>query len=53
MTNQSLRTRFGIDPKNYSMVSRLIKEATEAGLIKVGNPDVTKRADLCYVPFWA
>jgi len=53
MTNQSLRIRFGIDPKNYSMVSRLIKEATEAGLIKVGNPDVTKRADLCYVPFWA
>ena len=53
MTNQTLRTRFGIDPKNYSMASRLIKEATDAGLIKIENPDVQKRADLSYVPFWA
>ena len=53
MTNQTLRTRFGIDPKNYSMASRLIKDATDAGLIKIENPDVQKRADLSYVPFWA
>ena len=53
MTNQTLRIRFGIDPKNYSMASRLIKEATDAGLIKIENPDVQKRADLSYVPFWA
>lgn len=53
MTNQTLRERFGIDQKNYSMASRLIKDTVEAGLIKVENPDVQKRADISYVPFWA
>lgn len=52
MTNTTLRERFGIDDKNRSMVSRLIKETMEKGLIKLENVsagDKSKR----YLPFWA
>lgn len=50
MTNASLRERFGIEDKNSAMVSRLIKEATEAGVIKPYDPDQKTRK---YLPFWA
>ncbi len=47
MTNQSLRERFDIEKKNYSIVSRLIKEAILAGtIIEYDNSRM-------YVPFWA
>ena len=52
MTNASLRQRFGIAEKNSAKASRLIKDAVEAGLIKLFNPDVRDR-DRKYVPFWA
>jgi len=47
MTNQSLRERFDIEKKNYSIVSRLIKEAVLAGAIT--EYDNSRM----YVPFWA
>ena len=47
LSNQSLRERFNIDKKNYSIVSRIIKEAIEVGAI------VEYENSRMYVPFWA
>lgn len=52
MTNTSLRERFGIDEKNSSMVSRIIKDAVEAGLIRCHDETVGSRARK-YLPRWA
>ena len=52
MTNSSLRERFGIDPKNSAIASRIIKDALEAGLIHPYDPDASKKY-IKYVPFWA
>jgi len=52
MTNPSIRERFGIESRNASQASRLIKEAVSAGVIKLYDPDVRDR-DRSYVPFWA
>jgi len=35
MTNTSLRQRFGIDPKNSAIASRLLKEALAAGMVRL------------------
>jgi predicted HTH transcriptional regulator len=47
MSNQSLRERFDVDKKNYSIVSRIIRETLETGLIK------EYEKSRMYVPFWA
>jgi ATP-dependent DNA helicase RecG len=47
MSNQSLRERFDVDKKNYSIISRIIRETFEAGLIK------EYEKSRMYVPFWA
>ena len=52
MTNSSLRERFNIDAKNSSMISRLLKETCDLGLIKVSD-DSTADKNRKYVPFWA
>ena len=52
MTNSSLRQRFGIEPKNSAIASRIIKEALEAKVIKPLNEDQGKKYAK-YVPFWA
>lgn len=52
MTNTSLRERFNIDEKNSSMISRLLNEACEKGLIKV-SPDSTSTKNRKYLPYWA
>lgn len=52
MTNTSLRERFGIDEKNSSMASRIIKDAVEAGLIRCHDETVGSRARK-YLPRWA
>ena len=52
MTNRSLRERLGVLGKNASMISRLLREAVEARLIVVANPDNGVRLRH-YVPFWA
>jgi ATP-dependent DNA helicase RecG len=52
MTNASLRDRFGIDPKNSATASRLLKEALDAGQIRLEDaaaPPKLRR----YVPRWA
>lgn len=53
MTNQSLRDRFGIESHNYSIASRIIKDALAEKVIKEDNPDNKSRKYACYVPFWA
>lgn len=53
LTNTSLRDRFGIDKGNSAMVSRIIKEAIEDGVIKLANPESESKKHARYVPFWA
>lgn len=52
MTNSTLRQRFGIDDENAAKASRLIKEAVEAGRIKVADPEQGKKY-ANYLPVWA
>jgi predicted HTH transcriptional regulator len=52
MTNSSFRDRLGVDQKNYATVSRIIREAIDAGLVRPVDPNTSKRY-MKYVPFWA
>ncbi|MGD0962207.1 MAG: ATP-binding protein [Methylomonas sp.] len=52
MNNTSLRERLGVDVKNSAMVSRIIKQATEAGIIRPYDPDAGTKA-MRYIPYWA
>lgn len=42
----------GVDDKNYTAISGVIKETLELGLIKVGTPAGTNRRDIAYIPSW-
>lgn len=53
MTNQSLRERFGIEEKNYPMVSVILADAKSEGLVRDFDVDSTSRKFAKYVPFWA
>ena len=53
MTNQTLRERFGIEEKNYSMASRIISETIKSGLIKDYDPERSSKKHAKYIPFWA
>lgn len=50
MKNATLCERFGIDPRNASQASVVIRKALEACLIKVADPDHPRAG---YVPIWA
>ena len=52
MNNTSLRERFGIDAKNSAMVSRIIKQTCDSGLITPYDPDAGNKS-MRYVPYWA
>ncbi len=52
MTNTSLRERFGIDSKNSATASRLLREALDAGAVKLADPDAPLKLRK-YVPRWA
>jgi ATP-dependent DNA helicase RecG len=52
LTNRSLRERFGIEPRNIAMASRLIKEAVEAGEIAPHDTGAAPKL-MKYVPWWA
>ncbi|MCA9686790.1 MAG: transcriptional regulator, partial [Myxococcales bacterium] len=52
MTNTTLRERLGIEERNRSTASRLIKETQEAGLIALHDPEAAPRY-YKYVPHWA
>lgn len=53
MTNQSVRERFEIDKRNFSIASRIINDTLEAGLIKMAEPESTSRKFASYVPYYA
>ena len=52
MTNSSLRERFNIDKKNSSMVSRLLTDTCNVGLIYI-SPESTSDKSRKYLPYWA
>ena len=52
LTNTSVRERFGIDPRNIALASRLIKEAVSAGAILPYDPEAAPKM-MKYVPWWA
>ena len=52
MTNTTLRERFGVAEHNRSLVSRLIREAVEAGVVVPADPDAAPKL-MRYLPFWA
>jgi predicted HTH transcriptional regulator len=52
LTNASLRERFGVAEKNKAAVSRYIREAVEAGMIRPVNEDAARKM-MKYQPFWA
>jgi len=52
LTNSSLRERFGIEARNRSTVSRLIREAVESKAIYPYDPSAAPKL-MKYVPWWA
>ncbi len=52
MTNSSLRERFHIEQKNSAMMTRLLNETCDAGLIKISD-DSTSDRNRKYLPYWA
>ncbi|MBP3570271.1 MAG: putative DNA binding domain-containing protein [Lachnospiraceae bacterium] len=52
VTNATLRERFGVEEKNKSIVSRLIKETVDTGLIKLYDKDAAPKFRR-YVPYWS
>jgi ATP-dependent DNA helicase RecG len=52
MTNTTLRERFKIHQKNYSIASRIISDTIEAKLIKRDDPESTSKRDAKYIPYW-
>ncbi|WP_075591434.1 ATP-binding protein [Labilibacter marinus] len=53
MTNQSLRERFGIVEKNYSMASRIISDSIKDGMVKYSDPESNSKKHAKYIPYWA
>jgi len=53
MTNQSLRERFNLPEKKTESVSRVIRDAMEAEIVKLADPTITSLRYRSYVPFWA
>lgn len=52
VTNASLRERFRVEKKNSSMISRLLNETMERGLIKLVDENAGDRGKK-YMPYWA
>ncbi|EQD27536.1 transcriptional regulator [mine drainage metagenome] len=53
MSNQSLRERFKLPEERAESASRIIREAIDAGLVKLDNPETASKRYARYVPFWA
>lgn len=52
VTNQTMRERFGLDSKGTIMISHIIADTIESGLIKPENPDRTSKRYATYIPFY-
>lgn len=53
MTNQTLRQRFKIEDRNYSIASRIIRDTLQEILIKEDDPENKSKKYAAYIPFWA
>lgn len=53
MTNESIRKRFNIPDKSYTVASKIIAEALEAKVVKPQDTTSKSRKHARYVPFWA
>ena len=49
----AIRERFNIDQKNYSMASRLIKDAIKEAAIKEADTESNSKKYAKYLPYWA
>lgn len=52
VTNQTMRERFGLDSKGTSMISHIIADTLECGLIKYENPEMSSKRYATYIPFY-
>lgn len=52
VTNQTMRERFGLDSKGTIMISHIIADAIESGLIKPENPERNSKRYATYIPFY-
>lgn len=52
VSNAVLRNRFGVEDKNKAIVSRIIKDTMEAGLIKLSDEKAAPKMRR-YIPYWA
>lgn len=53
MTNQSLRERFRLPSSKAETISRVIRDAVDAGQVKPDDPTSGSKKFAKYVPFWA
>lgn len=53
MTNESIRKRFNIPSKSYTIASKIISEALDSNFIKVLDKENKSKRHIKYVPFWA
>jgi predicted HTH transcriptional regulator len=53
LINTSVRDRFGIDPRNSALASRLIRDSLSAGAILPYDPEAAPKMMMKYVPWWA
>jgi predicted HTH transcriptional regulator len=53
MTNASLRTRLGVDDRNYPQVSMVIRDALKQRLIVPADPMNKAPRHQRYIPYWA
>jgi predicted HTH transcriptional regulator len=52
VSNAVLRDRFGVEEKNKAVVSRIIKDTLDAGLIKLSDENAAPKMRR-YIPYWA
>lgn len=52
VSNAVLRNRFGVEVKNKAIISRIIKDTVEAGLIKLSDKNAAPKMRR-YIPYWA
>lgn len=53
MSNQSLRERFRLPEERAETASRILRDALDARLVKLDNPEAASKRYARYVPFWA
>jgi hypothetical protein len=52
VANAVLRDRFGVEEKNKAVVSRIIKDTMDAGLLKLSDENAAPKMRR-YIPYWA